>query len=630
MTFMLTEAEKTQAAENLSWWLDLRSDPSSMHAMRQLIKECFPGCESLYISLQKNAIMEHAELDNEKIPKFLVDMTDIELFAHEHGAKIRQMLLSKLAKKDPWRLKKFDKKIEAKDWNDETAKTLLEKLITKNWSPGGAWARKFIEIFGFPSKFSGIVPPPKPENVESIEKRPHLNPLENFQENIKSQILHLLTKDSSNENRCIVRLPTGAGKTRTAVEGVLEYWKNKPSNVRWVVWIANKDELCEQALQCFRQIWEEFGEEGDTLNIYRVWGGRYLPDPNDEGIIVAGIDQLHSIATYNDNQPEDELQSICDDVGLIVIDEAHHAIAPTYSRVLKSFGLTMYPDGSKQTPLLGLTATPFRSSDHETHRLRKKFGENILHPSPNFPPKGYFSDQWNSWNFMINKLTDEEILSIPHFHYIDTDSVFKMDRAESVYLSKKNLLHPDLLNRVGLDTKRNLEVFKIIKEWADKDKTILFFGANLNQAVMMSKFLNDSNISSAVITGKTKSGTRQSYVRMFRENKIQVLCNYQVLTTGFDAPKIDAIIIARPTGSRSLYEQMMGRGLRGPTFGGTKRCEIITVIDNILNYESRRVILGYEEYAESTNAVDYEEMQKIRTAAERFSAHDPLSFTESS
>ena len=617
-TYRLTEAEKDLAARKLSHWLELESDQNSVLMLREFIGEYFSGCESLYISLQMNDLVEHAELGDEKIPRFIVDIADIELFEGKHGKKIREMLLTKLFSRDYWLLRKFDRKTDAKDWNDQTARSLLNRLTDKNWTPGGGWARNFVSVFGFPMKFSGVASPQKPERMESVEKRVHLDPLENFQENIKSQVLNILKKSDPSENRCILRLPTGAGKTRTAAEGIIDYWKSRPSHVSWIVWIAHTEELCEQALQCFRQLWEEFGEEGTTLNIYRVWGGRPLPDPNDEGVIIAGIDQLYSLIPKNGDGQEDEIKRISENVGLVVVDEAHHSVAPSYNAVLNSLGLTRYPDESEQVPFVGLTATPFRASDRETNSLQRKFSNNVLWPNPGFSPSDSFSDQWRDWDFVVDKLTEQKILSKPHFHYLETNSVFEMDDKETKYLYEKNFLHPKLLDRVGRDTKRNLDVFKSIKEWAGKGRTILFFGANLNQAVMMSKFLNDNDIKSAVITGETKYGTRQSYVRMFKESKIQILCNYQVLTTGFDAPKIDTIIIARPTGSRSLYEQMIGRGLRGTKFGGTDECEIITVIDNILNYEKRRVKLGYEEYAESTKSVNYEAMQKIRTASEMY------------
>lgn len=68
----------------------------------------------------------------------------------------------------------------------------------------------------------------------------------------------------------------------------------------------------------------------------------------------------------------------------------------------------------------------------------------------------------------------------------------------------------------------------------------------------------------------------------FKKGEIEFLLNYGVLTTGFDAPKTEYIMICRPTTSVVLYEQIVGRGLRGPRFGGTEHCTIIDFADNLL------------------------------------------------
>ena len=81
--------------------------------------------------------------------------------------------------------------------------------------------------------------------------------------------------------------------------------------------------------------------------------------------------------------------------------------------------------------------------------------------------------------------------------------------------------------------------------------------------------------------GTTRPATRRATVERFRNNELSVLCNYGVLTTGFDAPSVRCVVVARPTASHVLYEQMVGRGMRGPAFGGTERCLVIDVDDNI-------------------------------------------------
>ena len=100
---------------------------------------------------------------------------------------------------------------------------------------------------------------------------------------------------------------------------------------------------------------------------------------------------------------------------------------------------------------------------------------------------------------------------------------------------------------------------------------------------------------SAVRCGEYAYVTRRKIIGDFKAKKIQVLCNCEVLTTGFDAPKVTHVVMARPTVSQVLYEQMVGRGLRGPKFGGTETCHIIDVEDS---YRSARPELGYKRFRE--------------------------------
>ena len=79
-------------------------------------------------------------------------------------------------------------------------------------------------------------------------------------------------------------------------------------------------------------------------------------------------------------------------------------------------------------------------------------------------------------------------------------------------------------------------------------------------------------------------GPRRRAIVRFSEGRCDVLLNYGVLSTGFDAPKVSTVIIARPTKSAVLYSQMVGRGLRGPAMGGTETCTIIDVPDHLDRY----------------------------------------------
>jgi superfamily II DNA or RNA helicase len=111
----------------------------------------------------------------------------------------------------------------------------------------------------------------------------------------------------------------------------------------------------------------------------------------------------------------------------------------------------------------------------------------------------------------------------------------------------------------------------------------------------MAFLLRQNGVSAAFLSGTTRDVTRRKVISDFKRGKLQVLCNCEVLTTGFDAPKVTHLVMARPTVSQVLYEQMVGRGLRGPKFGGTPSCTIIDCGDN---YRQERPVLGWRAFRE--------------------------------
>jgi superfamily II DNA or RNA helicase len=126
----------------------------------------------------------------------------------------------------------------------------------------------------------------------------------------------------------------------------------------------------------------------------------------------------------------------------------------------------------------------------------------------------------------------------------------------------------------------------------------LFFGCSVEHARAIAVLLNRRGRSAATVIAETRSATRRFTIEEFRAGRISVLCNYGVLTTGFDAPRVGAVVIARPTASPILYEQMIGRGMRGPRFGGTSECLVIDVEDNI-RFGGQMAYTRYERYWEA-------------------------------
>ena len=131
------------------------------------------------------------------------------------------------------------------------------------WRPGGAYAARFVSELRIPRIFAGIKSGGRPERKVEVVPKSEMKPLQLYQKNMQKQIENILSR-SGEESRAIVTLPTGAGKTRTVVEAIVQFL-NKNGVDTNILWIAQSAEVCEQAVTCFRQIWEQNGR-GETLS----------------------------------------------------------------------------------------------------------------------------------------------------------------------------------------------------------------------------------------------------------------------------------------------------------------------------------------------------------------------------
>ena len=142
------------------------------------------------------------------------------------------------------------------------------------------------------------------------------------------------------------------------------------------------------------------------------------------------------------------------------------------------------------------------------------------------------------------------------------------------------------LERMAVDQERNRIIIEKLWEIAEAGKQVLLFAASVEQSRMLCAALLYKGYSASHIDGDTSKENRRSSIAKFRRGEIGVICNYGVLATGFDAPNIDVVFLARPTKSIVLYSQMLGRGMRGPAVGGTETFTLVDVIDNVTDYSS--------------------------------------------
>jgi superfamily II DNA or RNA helicase len=123
--------------------------------------------------------------------------------------------------------------------------------------------------------------------------------------------------------------------------------------------------------------------------------------------------------------------------------------------------------------------------------------------------------------------------------------------------------------------------------------SVICFGPSARDAECMAFLLRPADIPATVVSGTTHDVTHRQVVTEPKQKKLRVLCNCEVLTTGFDAPQVTHVVMARPTVSRVLHEQILGRGLRGPEFKRAKTCVVLDCRDNL---RGDRPPLGYESF----------------------------------
>jgi DNA repair protein RadD len=464
----------------------------------------------------------------------------------------------------------------------------------KRWHPGKATAIAFSKAVDFPVEFAGLPTEDLRPDFEYLEGRIDLRPLERFQKEVQDKVVEVLRKASG---RAIVTLPTGAGKTRVAVDSIrdwlTEQWEGDGQGLgKTVLWLAHTEELCEQAYECFKQVWQA-STAVCPLWLFRFWG-RYTQDlkahqetlaniRSHPSIIISTPQRIVNLTNEKISGGKTLLGDLKETAGLILIDEAHRAAAPTYRKILSEFthkaGITV----------VGLTATPFRGEyanrDPEAgvRELRELF-KQIVEPIRTLGEDVRSTLQENGflakpeWETVKTK-TLLKAPEIPDIDNITVEDIDRIDHALKIRADNPN---------------RRMAILDYITPICEQpDSLILYFGPSVLDAECMAFLLRQKGIPAAFVSGSTRDVTRRGVVNDFKNQKIKVLCNCEVLTTGFDAPKVTHVVMARPTVSQVLYEQMLGRGLRGPKFGGTETCVIIDCEDN---YRSDRPMLGYQAF----------------------------------
>ncbi len=459
-------------------------------------------------------------------------------------------------------------------------KWALDDLDPPSRWAGSARAVRFVRSLGFSPEWAGERERKRDPFVEV--KGPYSLPeLHGYQRTIVGQVRDMLRNDrvSGADRRGMISMPTGSGKTRVAVQAIVEAMCDDDFR-GGVLWIADRDELCEQAVEAWRQVWLSIGAQAARLRISRMWGGLERPQPTSERhVIVATIQTLKARLSNQGSE-----YAFLADFELIVIDEAHRSLAPTFTSVMQEVGLTRFQK-TDEPFLLGLTATPYRGHDeYETTRLVSRYGRVRLDSG------AFESDDSQA---VIQELQEMGVLAQADHETIEGET-FSFDRDElarvlEAFAQDSSLpwLPQSVEDRIAGSAERTRRIVEAYETHVDPDWPALVFATSVEHSRTVAALLNRRGIRSRAVSGETETATRRRVVEGFRCGEVKALVNYGVFREGFDAPRTRAIIVARPVYSPNLYFQMIGRGLRGPRNGGDERCLVINVQDNIENFDRK-------------------------------------------
>ena len=409
-----------------------------------------------------------------------------------------------------------------------------------------------------------------------------------FQENA-FKAMDKLKAENPNGFASVLVLPTGAGKTYTAAHWILENYLDKGTKV---LWIAHRSELLRQAAEAFfedttqktlpnRTGFESFVISSEFGRCYDVGQADIAIASRQSLISGSNMEYILKWAKGSGLKANSEL--------LLVIDEAHHAAAKSYRTIINAM--------KKYIPhvdILGLTATPYRTAKTQEGSLKKIFntGTGIV----------YKIDM--DYLIKIGILADPNNTEVRTA--IDMTKVFNVEDIKKIARTDLTSLDEKTIAKLTENAGRNKLIVDTYVKNKDKYGQTLVFAIDISNAIALNALFIAAGVQSdfvvsSLVDGRGYKATEdhnKKAIDDFKKRKLNVLINVNIITEGTDIPNIQTVFLARPTTSKILMTQMIGRGLRGVPAGGTKYVELVYFVDEwrgLIDFVSPKELLDGED-----------------------------------
>lgn len=389
-----------------------------------------------------------------------------------------------------------------------------------------------------------------PKRIDLTACIPDMLPMYDYQDEAIDQLRKYYLED--NKRAGILAMPTGSGKTRVATKFLLEHlivqgWQ--------VIWLTHRAMLIEQTADSFYthagSVLRSVSDKKEEFKMVCVSGSHATirATEADDDLMIFGVQSLVRNLPF--------LQAVLKEKVMVVVDEAHHTLAPSYRMILQEIHRI-----GKDVRLLGLTATPSRLNDVDTARLMQIFDNKIIYSVP------------------MSLLITRGFLSKPKYSRVDTQINFhtQITLDEQRYISKWGELAPETMERMALVAERNALIADTYVANATAYGKTLIFALNATHCLSLCEELQKRGVRCDYIYC-AHPGNEEKIAR-FKRGDLDVLVNINVMTEGNDVPDIQTVFLTRPTSSDVLLMQMIGRGMRGLGSGGTETVNIVDFHDN--------------------------------------------------